>query len=285
MRTVPPPSPRSRPLAFVLLAFTATASACGGGAPEDDTGPAPAPADASEAAWRALATPRPTPVEDAPRVTVGTVEILASPEWGLAPGVDASLAVAELASAGLLERRDVRFVERRRFARAAEAERRGLPRPDGAPPVGVSPGAELTVNASWASVGLDSAYLELRLTELESGDVVATRRIATADDADPVSLARTLVGSALEALEELGRLPDREAASGAVGPSGYRGAGVARPAIAAFLRGLAAEERWDWEPARRGYEEALARTAAFPEAAAALARTARLRTGGTLGES
>ena len=51
-----------------------------------------------------------------------------------------------------------------------------------------------------------------------------------------------------------------------------------------FLRGLAAEELWNWEGARRSYEAATA-SPGFLEAEAALARTARLRTGGTLGES
>jgi hypothetical protein len=49
------------------------------------------------------------------------------------------------------------------------------------------------------------------------------------------------------------------------------------------MAGLEAEERWDWEGARRGYQAALAAAPGFLEAEAALARAARLRNGGTLG--
>ena len=61
------------------------------------------------------------------------------------------------------------------------------------------------------------------------------------------------------------------------------GSEVLDPALQSFLRGLAAEESWDWEGARRGYQAA-ASDPGFFEAPAALARAARLRLGGTLGE-
>jgi len=48
---------------------------------------------------------------------------------------------------------------------------------------------------------------------------------------------------------------------------------------------LASEEAWNWEGARVGYQEAGALESAFFEADVALARTARLRMGGTLGSS
>lgn len=53
----------------------------------------------------------------------------------------------------------------------------------------------------------------------------------------------------------------------------------------AFFAGLVSEEVWDWEGARAGYRAAEALDASFFEADVALARTARLRSGGTLGSS
>ena len=53
----------------------------------------------------------------------------------------------------------------------------------------------------------------------------------------------------------------------------------------AFFAGLASEEVWDWEGARAGYQAAEALDAGFFEANVALARAARLRSGGTLGSS
>ncbi len=265
-----------RPPLVPLLASLAL-SGCAGGSPAPEA-TTPTPTAATEAEWRALATPRPEPRDGAARVGLATVEVLGSPSWTLPSGVSPGLAVTELAAAALLDRRDVRFVERRRFARAAEAERRGEDRPAGAPAAGVSPGAELLAAASWVAPGTGSAYLELRLTDVASGGIVATARAETPVDADPVELGRAVVASLGEALEEAGRLP----------PGGAEGTPTAGPppaAVQAFLEGLAAEERWAWEDARRRYQTALARADAFPEARAALARTARLRTGGTLGAS
>jgi len=258
-------------------------SSCGGG------GPAPSPATpsaaASEEAWRALATPRPEPLAGAPRVAVGALMLLDDP-WKLNSPVDLSLGLSELVVTGLLRRRDVVLVERRRFAAAAERERRGLPRAPGSPPAGVSPGAEFVLSGTWARLGLDSAYLELRLTDVQTGTVAKTWRAATANDADPVALARTVVGSLLSALDAMGRRPAWADPHPEAAPPGYRPSGIPPAAVAAFLRGLAAEERWAWEGARRAYEAAIkAGGGAFFEAASALARTARLRMGGTLGAS
>ena len=80
---------------------------------------------------------------------------------------------------------DVEFVERRRFSQAADMERRGQARPVGAPPVGVSPGAELVLAGSWAPASADSAYLDFRLTRAETGEVVTTFRRSTPISADP----------------------------------------------------------------------------------------------------
>lgn len=276
----------SRPPRFsirrsLLLLAAVTPAACGGGGPGAT---APAPRAASEEEWRALAVPRPEPVEGAPRVALGKVQILADDPWGSAAVVDPGLGVSELIAAGLLRRRDVRYVERRRFAAAAEAERRGLPRREGAPAPGVSEGPELLVDATWASVGLDSAWIDLRLRDSETGEIVATARRATANDAGPAALARSVVSTMLAALEEEGRLPAWEDPVAAAAPPAYRPTGLSPEAVQAFFRGLAGEERWDWNRAHAGYQEAIDRGGdAFFEARAALARAARLRNGGTLG--
>jgi hypothetical protein len=140
-------------------------------------------------------------------------------------------------------------------------------------------------SGSWSSLGLDSAYLELRLVDAESGDVVATRRAATADDASAVSVARTFVGSLVATLDSIGRLPSWTDPEAAAAPAAYRPAGVGQEAVSAFVHGLSSEDGWAWEEARRAYEQAIADEDGFFEARAALARTARLRNGGTLGES
>lgn len=92
----------------------------------------------------------------------------------------------------------------------------------------------------------------------------------------------------LELLAARGRLPawndpvgaDRGSGANADGPSR-----VSTEALRHFLRGLAAEDTWDWEGARRGYQQALTADPDFHEARTALARAARLRLGGTLAES
>ena len=260
----------------------ALATACGGGAPS--AGPvAPAPERASDAEWRALATPRPAPLEGAVRVSVGEVEINGSVSWATPPGVEPPLALEELVAAGLLRRQDVHFVERRRFAEAAEAERLGRARPAGAPAAGISPGTELVLNAVWSPV-LGTGRLDVRLVNAASGSVVLTRSATVPADADAVSVARSVLAGALAALAEEGRRPSWSDPNPAAAPPTYQPAGVPAAATQAFLRGLAAEERWNWEGARIGYQAALTLGGpGFVEATAALARAARLRNGGTLG--
>jgi hypothetical protein len=274
------PSPRS----FVppALAAALVLSACSAG-----SGPAatPAPANASESEWQTLATPRPESVDGAARISVSEITLLGDP-WDLQSATDLSLGISELIVTGLLRRADVNLVERRRFAVAAEAERRGQVRPAGAPAAGVSAGAEFILSGTWATLGLDSAYLALSLTDAESGAVLTAWRTATANDADPTALTRTVIGSLLGALHDMGRRPAWHDPDGDTAPASYHATSVSLGAVDAFLRGLSAEERWDWEGARRGYQAALAQGGnAFVEAAAALARTGRLRNGGTLGAS
>jgi hypothetical protein len=176
----------------------------------------------------------------------------------------------------------VELVERRRFTAAVDAERAGTPRPAGAPPAGVSRGAEMSATVVWLPLGAETS-LEVRLTRPQTGAVVAGRRRMIPADADPVAAARAIVATILEALDELGRRPAWNDPVPGAAPAEYRPSGVPTAAVARFLQGLAAEERWNWEAARRSYEAAAG--AGFFEAEAALARTARLRTGGTLGES
>jgi hypothetical protein len=99
---------------------------------------------------------------------------------------------------------------------------------------------------------------------------------------DAVRLGRQIVAGALGLLDELGRRPAWRDPLGDANSLATRG--VPTGALEHFLTGLAAEERWRWEEARRGYQSAL-EVAPFYEAEVALARTARLRLGGTLAES
>jgi len=276
------PSPtRSSPRRVALLATLALASACGGGTTAGTT--SPAGAGASDAEWRALAAPRPDPLAGAARVTLGEVQILGTVPWHIPADLGAPLALQELVAAGLLRRRDVGYVERRRFAEAAQAERLGTPRPGGAPRAGVSPGPELVATAVWSPV-LGTGHLDVRLVNAANGTVVATHQSSAPGDADPTSVARTVVSGILAALDDLGRRPGWTDPVAGTAPAAYRSAGVPAAAAEAFFRGLAAEERWNWEGARIGYQAALDQGGpGFVEAAAALARAARLRNGGTLG--
>jgi hypothetical protein len=199
--------------------------------------------------------------------------------------VTSELGVAELAVAGLLRRRDVHFVERRRFSAAAEAERRGEAKPAGQPPAGLSPGAEYSASAVWTPMGTDRAIVDVRLTHLETGDVAGAARVSVPVGTDPVTLGRAVVAGILSVLTDLGRRPAWEDPAGAdtQGANAMTAAGVSPEAVRHFFLGLASEEVWDWEGARRGYQSATS-DPAFYEAAAALARTARLHLGGTLGE-
>jgi hypothetical protein len=270
------------PLAASLTLLTLMASACGGGG--RGAVPAAAPGPVSDAVWRSLATPRPTPLPGAVRVAVGRVRILGNGTLGLTSAVDLDLTMSELVAAGLLRRRDVQFVERRRFVAAVEAERAGRPRTPGAPAAGVSEGAQLVASATWSSVGLDSAYLEVALVDAESGRMAGARRSATPNGADPAAIARDVVASVLSILDELGRRPAWDDPEPSAAPPTYRPSGVPLAALDAFMNGVAAEARWNWDGARVGYATAMkAGGPGFVEAAAALARAARLRQGGTLG--
>lgn len=236
---------------------------------------------ATDAEWRALRQDRPDPLPGAPRLTVAEVAFLGSFPWPEAARPSPDIGMSELVVANLLRRRDVHFVERRRFDAAATAERRGEAAPPNRPPPGVSVGAELDLIATWVPTTPERANLEIRLTRLETGDVEGTTRVTIERGADPVSVARSIVSGTLALLDDLGRLP-----SGSPTPANVAGTdGVSPEALRHFLRGLAAEERWDWEGARRGYQQALAVEADFVEARSALERTARLRLGGTLAES
>jgi hypothetical protein len=218
------------------------------------------------------------------RLSVADIELLGEPPFPATGSVPARLGLTELVTAGLLRRADVVFVERRRFAAAVEAERAGRARPPGAPPAGLSPGAELTAAATWVSLGSGGASLEVRLTESATGGVARTLRVLLPADAEPVGLARATVAAILEVLDALGRLPAWDDPLAATAPQAYVASGVPSGALTDFLAGVAAEERWRWESARVAYQSA-ARARGFFEAEAALARAARLRVGGTLGES
>jgi hypothetical protein len=264
-----------RGLTRTTVAFTVATAGCAG-AGSGTSGSA----TASDAEWRALSAPRPTPLAGAARVAVADVEFLGAYPWRGPGTVTASLGVAELVVTGLLRRRDVQFVERRRFAAAAEAERRGVTRPRGAPAAGVSPSADYATTAVWIPLGSDQTAVEVRLAGLETGRIAGATRVTVPSDVDPVTLARAIVQGVVDVLEEIDQLPnwtDPTSDGQAIAP-------VSEEALSHFLRGLAAEEIWDWEGARRGYQAAAA-DRSFHEAATALARTARLRLGGTLAES
>lgn len=263
---------RSHPAALAVLLAV---SACGGGT-------SMAGSDvATEAAWRALREPRPDPLAGAPRVTLGEVQLAGAFPWDAPRTVNASLGLSELVVAGLLRRRDVLFVERRRFAAAAEAERLGARR-SGQPPAGVSQSAEFSAQVVWTPLGPAGSSLDVRIVRLQSGTVEGATRVQVADETDPVAVARTIVSGITAALDEMGRLPRWD---DPLAGANVRGAsGVSHRALTDFLRGLAAEEVWRWEEARRGYQAAAAEPG-FHEARTVLARAARLRLGGTLAES
>jgi hypothetical protein len=222
-------------------------------------------------------------VTGAARLSLAGVELLGQPRWPVAR-VTPQLALEELVGAGLLRRSDVRFVERRRFAAAVDAERAGRTRPAGAPAAGVSESAELLATVVWIPLPTGGSSIEVRLAEAARGAVVGSRRTALPADADLVSTARVAVGTIMATLGELGRRPTWSDPATEAAPPEFARAGVPASALESFLAGLAAEEAWRWEIARTSYQAAT-RSVGFFEAEAALARTARLRLGGTLGES
>jgi len=273
-----PAAGRPAPLGLAAWALlTCLQTACASGSPGVG-------ASLGEPEWRLLASPRPEPLAGATRLAIGEVRLLGDPEWPADSPVGPGLGLTELVAAGLLRRPDVRFVERRRFAAALEAERAGAARGIGAPPAGVSPGAQVSASATWAPLTANQATIEVRLTDIETGSVIGSGRTFVPIDADPVGLGRTMVAAIVSALADHDRLPPWDDPAGPAAAGVYVRSGIPGTAVVAFMTGIEAEERWAWEPARRAYQAA-ASVGDFFEAEAALARAARLRLGGTLGES
>jgi hypothetical protein len=259
--------------------FASLAVACASAGPgrlEDDT--------ATDAEWRALASSRPVPLPGAPRVALAGVELAPGAPWTLVSPVPLDLGLSELVVSGLLRRRDVEFVERRRFSVALEAERSGGGRPPRSPPAGMSRGAELTATAVRLPMGGGQAVLEVRLTNTQTGAIAGANRLVIPADADMVGTARAIVATILTTLDDLGIRPQWQDPNESAAPTSYRPTGIPEERLESFLAGLGAEERWNWEAARRSYLSASEREDFF-EARVALARTARLRLGGTRGES
>lgn len=241
-------------------------------------------AAATEAEWRIFATPRPTPLPEAARVSITDVQLLGALPWdSSAVQLSPELAIEELVVAGLLRRRDVLLVERRRFAQAVARERSGGERPRGAPAAGVSPGAEYLATATWIGLALPRSTVELRLTNALTGSVVTSFRVAVEGEVGALPLARSIVNALMGALDRVDRRPAWEdpLADADGTTSGFD---VSDAMVLSFMRGIVAENTWDWDEARRRYQVA-AGDARFHEASVALARAARLRLGGTLGES
>jgi hypothetical protein len=264
-------------LALSLAGCAAGASPAGTGGSTDT---------ASEAEWRALRTDRVPALPGSPAVSVYEVRITGN--WS-APGGDhdaLAIGVTELVAAGLMRRGDVDFVERRRFAPAAEAERLGTSMPPGQPAAGLSRQVDFVVHVTWVPVPGGEASAEVQLVDPQSGEVVEGSRATLARSADPVAVARAVVETTLELVDRRANRPawddplvtrNRPANAGGI-------SGVSAEAIKRFLDGLAAEERWNWEGARRGYQMA-ASDPSFHEARILLGRVARLRLGGTLAEN
>lgn len=274
------PRRAGRVLLLALLAVAPGACASAGGA---------ASGAESMGGWAGLVQPRPEPLDGAAAVALGDLTFLPAAPFDTPPPLTPGTAVMELLAAGLLQRRDIRFVERRRFAAAAERARTGQPAMPGQPPLGTSRSAEYVLQAVWARSGA-RGRLDVRLTDPASGRVVEAWRTETPASPGAVGLARAMADGLAAALHGLGRLPswddpvqrrvDLEAGAA------YSDDGVPPGAVGAFLEGIAAEDGFEWDAARRAYERAMrAGGDAFPEARAALARAARLRAGGTLAES
>lgn len=278
-------SRRPQPVRHVLaVALVLVACACSAARTSTSAATTRLPTT-EEAVWRGLATARVAPLAGAVRVSVGQILFIDENPRGLDAPPGAAIGLSELVAVGLLRRPDVRFVEQRRFAAAADAERRGESRPPRAPRAGVSPGAEFILSATWASFGAATAYLEGRLTNPASGRIERTWRTETPREADAVGVARAIVGGLMAELARMGRVPAWSDPLAHAAPTTFEPSNISASALNAFLAGLASEEAWNWEGARVGYQEAGALDSAFFEADVALARTARLRMGGTLGSS
>ena len=276
-RLVPRSRTRIGSSRFAALLLAAGTTACAGG-PSMATRAAP---EFSDASWQALVQARPQAAMDAPRISVTGVLLTADP-WALSEAGSA-LALTELVVAGLLERTDVAFVERRRFVPAAERVRRGLPRPAGEPPVGTSPGAEWMLHVTVVTNPAVPGSLDMRLVHVQSGANRAGWRVEVPAGAELVGMARLITGSLLSKLQELDL-----AAAGATsdGAQGYMGSAVPPAATQAFLSGVRWGDLYGWDLARAAYESAISLAGgSFPEAAAALRREARLRSGSPLGGS
>ncbi len=243
----------------------------------------PGPDIATEAEWRALALPRAEALGGAPTVTITEFDFAGPFPQSWDGDLTPSVLLTELAAAGLTGERSIRFLERRRFTPAAEAERRGIPPPPGQPRVGVSPALDYHVFPTWIPLS-DSARIDVRLVEPGTGSIVLSGAGMVAAKEDVVAVARVTVAVAISLLAEEGLLPGAEGAAASPGMNGSVPHGVRATDIQSFVRGLSAEERWDWEEARRGFGGA-ARDGVFYEAVQHLARTARLRMGGTLAEN
>ncbi len=264
----------------VLSAFLCLLAGCGLRGPPGST-----VAVASEGMWRSLHRPRPEAIDPAARVSVSNITVL-NEDRAMDVAISLDIGLSELVSAGLLRRRDVRFVERRRFSEAVERERRGFTASRSAPPTGTSPGVEYVLSGAWIALG-ESSTLALRLVEAETGVLAAGFKANVPSDADLPAVARLAVGSTLAALQQIGRRPNwRDPLGPTSAPEEYEASNVPTEAVEAFFRGVLAEDRFDWEEARRGYQLAQEIAGdAFFEPAAALARVARLRAGGSLGAS
>jgi hypothetical protein len=264
----------------LFLGLLPTVAACASGG-----APAAAPVAASDAEWQALVVPRPAPLAGARRISIGTLA-LGEERWGMSATVPPAVTLQELIGAGLMRRADVQYVERRRFAEAAERERRGLPRPRGAPEVGTSPGVALLLTGTMSPLLGDSAYIDRRLVDAASGAARTAWRVGVPRGADPTAIARRVVGSVVATLASLDALPAWTDPVADAAPGAWRGSGVPATATDAFARGVTAEDTYDWEAARRAYQRARELGGAgFFEPDVALARVARLRAGGTLGAS
>ena len=259
-----PPARRRRAPSWPAFILLASAAGCAGGGD----------------GWDAITRPRPAPLDGAPRVMVQGIEV-----QGATPGGSAAVApevvLEELIGAGLLRRRDVSFQERRRFLEAVRREDAGLPRPAGAPPIGTTGGAQVLLTATWS---MDRMQVALRLVDVETSEAMRAGNLQVPPDADPVSVARVVVGWMTQGLEERGRLPDWDDPIAASNPSSYVPSDVPPTSLELFLRGIEAEDRHDWEAARDAYLAAReAGGGHFFEADVALARVGRMRAGGTLG--